>query len=424
MLKAAVLALAVVHTVAVEDLSQWRLFDVHPPSVEHALELRKLDIDGIDWQPICVDPDHKCQAVLPYAGVEKFVTYLELNQITYEEDSRSVQQIFEEERARIDRYNAQHAGSSFVRTSDMQQNPWDLEYHDYTDTADFVRKLVAGNPSVATLINAGNSHEGRPIVGLRIGLNASAPKIAFDGCIHAREWITTATVMYMVNQMIDGFNANDADIIALLNRVEFHIFPVVNPDGYQYTFGGAFNRFWRKTRKPNPGSSCIGTDPNRNADSNFGGPGTSSNPCSDSYHGPAPFSEPEVAGLRDYYSGLSDLRLYNNIHSVANLLLSPYGYTSELPADYNDHQTCHQRVATAIQAVNGNSFRFGPIWTAIYPASGGLIDWIYDETPVKYTAAWELGGGSFSPPASFIVTSGREIWAGMLAHVDCVLQLP
>ena len=30
------------------------------------------------------------------------------------------------------------------------------------------------------------------------------------------------------------------------------------------------NRFWRKTRKPNRGSRCIGTDPNRNWDYMWG----------------------------------------------------------------------------------------------------------------------------------------------------------
>jgi len=31
------------------------------------------------------------------------------------------------------------------------------------------------------------------------------------------------------------------------------------------------DRMWRKTRKPNPGSICVGVDPNRNWDAGFGG---------------------------------------------------------------------------------------------------------------------------------------------------------
>jgi hypothetical protein len=37
---------------------------------------------------------------------------------------------------------------------------------------------------------------------------------------------------------------------------------VLNVDGYSFTWTN--NRMWRKTRRPNQGSSCIGTDPNRN----------------------------------------------------------------------------------------------------------------------------------------------------------------
>ena len=39
-----------------------------------------------------------------------------------------------------------------------------------------------------------------------------------------------------------------------------YILPVTNPDGYEYT---KTDRFWRKTRSPNDGSVCVGTDANR-----------------------------------------------------------------------------------------------------------------------------------------------------------------
>lgn len=43
---------------------------------------------------------------------------------------------------------------------------------------------------------------------------------------------------------------------------------VTNPDGYVFTHDG--DRMWRKTRKPNERSACIGTDPNRNWDFHWG----------------------------------------------------------------------------------------------------------------------------------------------------------
>ena len=39
------------------------------------------------------------------------------------------------------------------------------------------------------------------------------------------------------------------------------MFPVLNVDGFVYTHTNS--RMWRKTRRPNANSNCIGTDPNR-----------------------------------------------------------------------------------------------------------------------------------------------------------------
>jgi Zinc carboxypeptidase len=44
------------------------------------------------------------------------------------------------------------------------------------------------------------------------------------------------------------------------NTSKFKLMPTISQD-----------RFWRKTRSPNAGSSCVGTDPNRNFDWNWGG---------------------------------------------------------------------------------------------------------------------------------------------------------
>ena len=50
-----------------------------------------------------------------------------------------------------------------------------------------------------------------------------------------------------------------------MNSFDIYILPVWNVDGYVYTHEK--NRLWRKTRKPNLNSTCIGVDPNRNWDS-------------------------------------------------------------------------------------------------------------------------------------------------------------
>lgn len=69
------------------------------------------------------------------------------------------------------------------------------------------------------------------------------PAVWIDGGIHAREWITPAVVTFMLKQLIEDLPAGDAD---LLDKVDWYVLPVVNPDGYEHTRSS--DRFWRKTR--------------------------------------------------------------------------------------------------------------------------------------------------------------------------------
>ncbi len=44
-------------------------------------------------------------------------------------------------------------------------------------------------------------------------------------------------------QLVKDFRANDQTAVDLLNTYAFHVMPIANPDGYDYTFTGvnAFN---------------------------------------------------------------------------------------------------------------------------------------------------------------------------------------
>jgi len=124
----------------------------------------------------------------------------------------------------------------------------------------------------------GKSYEGRDIHVLKISKNDGngKPAIFFDATFHAREWITPATLTWAINEIL-----TKPEHDSLLSKADLYFVPIVNPDGYEYTH--TTNRLWRKTRNLNNGSTCIGTDPNRNMPYQFGGSGSSSSPCSDVY---------------------------------------------------------------------------------------------------------------------------------------------
>lgn len=79
----------------------------------------------------------------------------------------------------------------------------------------------------------------------------------------------------------------------------------------------------------------AGVDTNRNFDANFGGVGSSTTPCSDTYGGPFAFSEEESRAMRDILLSIQNrTKAVVSIHNNAQVWISPYGYTTERPADY------------------------------------------------------------------------------------------
>jgi len=53
--------------------------------------------------------------------------------------------------------------------------------------------------------------------------------------IHAREWISTATVIHIAYTLLSKYN-QDPTITHLIDQFDFYILPVFNVDGYVYTW--------------------------------------------------------------------------------------------------------------------------------------------------------------------------------------------
>jgi carboxypeptidase A, invertebrate len=152
--------------------------------------------------------------------------------------------------------------------------------------------------------------------------------IFIEANIHAREWIASATVTWILNEFLYSI---DPEVQDLAMNVDWYIIPMANPDGYEYTRNT--NRNWRKTRSK-VSSVCYGVDPNRNFAFNFlkpdeeGNLGASKAPCNDFYAGPHPFSENETIGIENFVTANRDkFDIYLSFHSFSQLLLFPMGTT-------------------------------------------------------------------------------------------------
>jgi carboxypeptidase A len=213
-----------------------------------------------------------------------------------------------------------------VYDNEMQQNlrnsrsefNWN-SYWQLNQIYEFIEATHLSHPADTEIFQYGTSFEGRPLEGIKVNIGGGSGKkaVVIEGLMHAREWISGATVTWMLNQLLSG---SDPTIDDVARRYVWYFLPVTNPDGYAFTWSS--NRNWRKTRRPSSGI-CWGSDPNRNWDNHFAQGGTSTNPCSDTYPGPSPFSEPETLALSNYLSTIPNLVGYLSFHAYGHMLMTP-----------------------------------------------------------------------------------------------------
>ncbi|XP_056105898.1 carboxypeptidase B [Rhinichthys klamathensis goyatoka] len=284
------------------------------------------------------------------------------------------------------------------------------KYHNWATINDWAISISSANSNLISRQVIGNTYEGRPMHLLTIGkkTGSAKPAVFMDCGFHAREWITHAFCQWFVNEAVSTYGS-DPEMTNLLDRMDFFVLPVFNIDGYEYTWSN--NRMWRKTRSKNSGTTCIGTDPNRNFDAGWCTTGASSNPCSDTYCGSSPESEIESKNLANFIrTNKSIIKAYLTVHSYSQLLLFPYSYKYGLAADHSELLSVSQGAIAALRTLYGTKYTSGPGATTIYPAAGGSDDWAYD-LGVKYSYTFELrdeGRYGFLLPESQIKPTCEE----------------
>ncbi|XP_064611669.1 carboxypeptidase B-like [Liolophura sinensis] len=292
----------------------------------------------------------------------------------------------------------------------------------------WMQDMAARFPKRASLFNISTSYEGRKIVAMKItGSRSGAAKPGFflTGGMHAREWISSATVVYMAGQLIEQYGVNP-DITAVVDAMDWYVLPVLNADGYIYSWTS--DRLWRKTRSRHSGSEkCVGVDANRNWDWKWCQRGASHNPCSDTYCGPGVLSEPEVRGVANFIQAVPGrFQAYVDVHAFSQLWLTPWSYSIKQPSNYNQQDECSLAAVKALTAVYGTQYRRGSAASTLYAVTGGSMDWAHGVSKIPYAATLELrdsGKHGFLLPANQIIPSGEETLQGVLAMAKCVVKI-
>ncbi|MGH3547621.1 MAG: M14 family zinc carboxypeptidase, partial [Pseudonocardiaceae bacterium] len=171
-------------------------------------------------------------------------------------------------------------------------------YHTYHQLTTELDSLAAAHRNQVAVSSYGTSVQGRPLLLVKISddvrTDKREPEVLFSCAQHAREHITVEMCLHIVRRLAQGYGT-DPSITRLLKSREIWVMPMANPDGAEYDISTGLFSMWRKNRQPTPENREIGTDLNRNWGDEWACcEGSSSNPASDTYHGPAPFSAPET----------------------------------------------------------------------------------------------------------------------------------
>ncbi|KAM3870141.1 carboxypeptidase A5 [Diretmus argenteus] len=348
---------------------------------------------------------------VPFHSLQAAKAYLESQDLQYSIMIQDLQVVLDEEEEQMQ--------SAARATKARNTDSFDYaNYHTLSEIYSFQDMLVAENPNLVSKIVIGQSYERRPLNVLKFSTGGNnRPAIWLDTGIHSREWVTQASGTWFAKKIVTDYGRDPA-LTAILDKMDIFLEIVTNPDGFHYTH--TRNRMWRKTRKPNPGSSCVGVDPNRNWDAGFGGSGASGQPCSETYRGPRAHSESEVKSIVDFVKSHGNIKGFVSIHSYSQMLLYPYGYTRTPVKDQRELHSVAKTAVAELASLYGTRYRYGSIINVIYQASGGTIDWTYNQG-IKYSFCFELrdtGRYGFALPANQIIPTAQETWLALMAIMD------
>jgi hypothetical protein len=259
------------------------------------------------------------------------------------------------------------------------------DYDGFDGLRAWMGRFVKRNKKAAKLFVIGQTQQGRDIVAVRVSSKprkgrkgkkdeaiADRPAVLYQGTTHAREWISTE----VTRRMMEFFASTNPKAKKLRRTRQLWFVPVLNPDGYQYTFDG--ERLWRKNLRDNDGNGQIaigdGVDLNRNYPYRWGydNEGSAGDPSDDTYRGPSPASEPETQANIELVKEIDPV-FSVSYHSYGPLLLFPQGWQVQTPTA-DDPIYVALSGTDAKPAVKG----FDPDLSAeLYTTNGEFTDWAH-----------------------------------------------
>jgi len=347
-----------------------------------------------------------------------------------------------------------------------------------------IANLAVGYPGLCSLRALPEpSYEGRVSHALHLTSQSAStrPTLLLSAGMHACEWGGAEILIAFVADLLAAYTAPAAlqygskmiaasTIKRILDELDVVIFPLVNPDGLDYSQNHDATSVsgWRKNRNPESSGGQpdgVGVDINRNFDFLWdfqtklgrGDPVVSDVPKDPEFHGTAPFSEPESRNLRWLLDATPGTQWFIDLHACAPAILYTWGddenqsdhpkknfrnaswdgkrggvgdeYGEYIPPQ--DDQLVRQ-LATSIKdgilEVAGTDYAITQSF-GYYAVSGAAADYVYArqwETPAKpkvlpFTIEF---GEDFHPVWSKMELVIEEVCGGLFGFCEAVLGPP
>lgn len=243
------------------------------------------------------------------------------------------------------------------------------------------------HPTRTQLVQLGQSHEGRPILGLLIGeaLQPADPRpvVLLDGAHHGGELLSVDIVLDAIAVLLEGSQPDvAARVERWLSELVFLCVPEVNPDGVHAVLTDSA-RSDRKNARDNNENGRVdaedGVDLNRNYPYRWGSlgeQGSSSDRKSVYYRGPAAASEPEtqamMAAALEHHPVASV-----SFHTGTVAILAPYTIAGAQNPDPNEAWIVGDWLAR--QLPRHPQDREFVLKKNLYPVDGTDQDWLRHE---------------------------------------------
>ena len=361
-----------------------------------------------------------------------------------------------------------------------------MTYYNVVEVEAATVNLKAKYRSLVRLITLPNAtFEGRTSHAVCLGNAARANKdaVMIVGGLHAREWGSCEIALNLAVDLLDAYEQNTgliygrktfnpAEIQTLLDTLDIVVFPLVNPDGRNYSQPPPADpeRLWRKNRNPansrgNP--DAVGIDINRNFDFLFdianafdaAAPVSASMDPADPevYQGPKAFSEAESLNVQWLVDQFPRTRWFVDLHSPGQTIQYVWGdddagtdpamtflkpafdlkrglpgdavYQEFLPAaDLTAMQGLAQVFVADLQTVGGTTYKAKPAY-AFTPYAGTSHDYVYSRQFVDSSKGKILGffvewGLEWQPLWIDMQPIIKEVTAGLIGFCTAASNSP